>query len=70
MYGLKDNNMHPVTPGYNLRKKYLPSLAVKEDRSLDTYIDYLKDKGLWVHPSIKPAIFSLRNGLLYPGLKT
>jgi hypothetical protein len=49
----------PVTPGYCLRKKCLTSTAIKDDHSFDEYISYLKTQGLWVHPSIKTAYFSL-----------
>lgn len=65
-----ENTPPPITPGRTLRKQYMPSEAVSEDHSLDSYIQYLKSEGVWVHPSIKPAMFRLENGLLYPGLKT
>jgi hypothetical protein len=40
------------------------------DHSLDDYIQTLLKYGIKVNDKLRPAIFSLKNGLKYPGLLT
>lgn len=61
---------HPLTIGNRLRKKYFQCPATRYDESLDEYMKKLRDLGVYINPCLKPAYFSLQNGLEYPGLVT
>ncbi len=40
------------------------------DHSLDGYVDLMKSYGVQVNAKLQPALFYLKNGLVYPGLLT